>query len=320
LLFYAKWDNMVMVMRAKAAAVTVGLALLTISIYCKEHSMSDKKIKIVSDSSGDLHTLGGFPYATAPLKIIAGEKEWIDDAEMNIEEMVEYLLQYKGKSGSACPSPADWLEKFEDYENIFCVTISSNLSGSYNSACIACREYMAEHPGRKAHVFDSLSTGPEMHLIMDKIVELAAENKSFEEIVETVNDYKVNHCGLLFTLESMQNLANNGRCSHLVAKAAGILNIRPLGIASEIGTLEMLEKPRGEKKAAQSAYEIMKKQGYTGGKVYIASCMNPSISKRVQEHILAEYPEAKTEIYSLGGLCSFYAEKGGLIVGFEKNL
>ena len=286
---------------------------------CKESHM-DKKYKIVSDSSGDIHSLGEFPFASAPLKIIAGEREWIDNAELNIEEMVEYLLKYNGKSGSACPSPADWAEAFEDYENVFCITISSNLSGSYNAACIACEEYMAEHPGRKAHVFDSFSTGPEMHLIMDKIMELAAEDKSFEEIVEIVSDYKVNHCGLLFTLESMQNLANNGRVSHLVAKAAGLLNIRPLGIASEIGTLEMLEKPRGEKKAVSSAYQVMLKQGYSGGKVYIAHCLNPSIAERMKETILSDFPEAKMDVYSLGGLTSFYAEKGGMIVGFEKNL
>jgi len=200
------------------------------------------------------------------------------------------------------------------------VTISSNLSGSYNAACIACEEYMAEHPGRKAHVFDSLSTGAEMHLIMDKVVELAKQGKEFEEIVDFVMNYKVNNLGLLFNLESMQNLANNGRVSHLVAKAAGLLNIRPLGIASEIGTLEMLEKPRGEKKAVSSAYRVMLEQGYKGGKVYITHCMNPSIAGNMKKAILADFPEAQLDVYSLGGLCSFYAEKGGMIVGFEKNL
>ena len=279
----------------------------------------DKKIKIVADSSGDLHSLGGFPFASAPLKIIAGEREWVDNAELKVEEMVEYLLKYKGKSGSACPSPSDWLEAFEDYENVFCITISSNLSGSYNSACIACEEYMAQNPGRKAHVFDSLSTGPEMRLIMDKTVELSGEGKSFEEIIEIVSHYKVNKCALLFTLESMQNLANNGRVSHLVAKAAGILNIRPLGVASEIGTLEMLEKPRGAKKAVASAYKIMLERGYKGGKLYIAHCMNPSISESLKETVLADFPEAKIDVYPLGGLTSFYAEKGGMLAGFEKE-
>ena len=87
--------------------------------------MENKKMKIVSDSSGDLYTLGDFPFATAPLKISAGDREWVDDENLDIEEMVEFLLQYKGKSGSACPSPNDWTEKFEDYENVFCITISS---------------------------------------------------------------------------------------------------------------------------------------------------------------------------------------------------
>jgi len=276
--------------------------------------------KIVMDSAGDLHSFEGVDFACAPLKIQAGEREFVDDTGMDVADMVRYLRGYKGKSASACPSIGDYLEAFGDAENVYCITITSNLSGSYNSACIACEEYMAEHPGRKAHVFDSLSTGGEMHLIMDKIMELAAEDKSFEEIVEIVSDYNVNHCDLLFTLESMQNLANNGRVSHLVAKAAGLLNIRPLGIASEIGTLEMREKPRGAKKAVASAYEIMLKQGYNGGKVYITHCLNEAIARSMKDTILADYPDAQLEIYAMGGLTSFYAEKGGMIVGFEKNL
>ena len=280
--------------------------------------MDNKKFKIVADSSANLHTYDALPFASAPLKIIAGDREWIDNAENNVEEMVEYLLKYSGKSGSACPAPADWLDAFEDYENVFCVTITSNLSGSYNSACIAAEDYMSQYPGRKVHVFDSLSAGAELHLIMDKISELANADKSFEEIVEGVNAY-MQKTGLVFSLERMQNLANNGRCSHLAAKAAGLLNIRPVGIASEVGTLEMLDKPRGEKRAIASAYEIMKNTGYKGGKVYITHCMNPSIAENLEKVILAEYPEATTLIYSTSALCSFYAEKGGLMVGYEKE-
>lgn len=276
--------------------------------------------RIVADSASDVYSLSGVDFKSVPLKIISSDREYVDDTQLDVSEMVACLKAEKTAATTSCPNMMEWLDAFEGADNVFAVAITSNLSGSYNAACIACEEYMAEHPGRKAHVFDSLSTGAEMHLIMDKVVELAKQGKEFEEIVDFVMNYKVNNLGLLFNLESMQNLANNGRVSHLVAKAAGLLNIRPLGIASEIGTLEMLEKPRGEKKAVSSAYRVMLEQGYKGGKVYITHCMNPSIAGNMKKAILADFPEAQLDVYSLGGLCSFYAEKGGMIVGFEKNL
>lgn len=305
-------------MRAKAAAQATGLALLSIIIMHKEPNMENRRFKIVADSSANIYEFSAAPFACAPLKIIAGSKEWVDDGTMNVEEMVNFLLHYNYKSGSACPAPADWLDAFEDYEEIYCVTITGNLSGSYNSASIAAEDYMAQHPGRRVHVFDSLSAGPELHIIVDKIAEVANEGKSFEEVVDAVNDY-MQRTGLVFCLESMRNLANNGRCSHLAAKAAGILNIRPVGVASEVGTLEMLDKPRGEKRAVASCYETMKERAYSGGKVYIANCLNVPLAEKLKDTIHADFPEAEVLIYSTGGLCSFYAEKGGLMIGFEKN-
>lgn len=281
--------------------------------------MENRKFKIVADSSANLYSYPTAAFASAPLKIIAGDREWVDTAELDVEEMVEYLLKYNGKSGSACPAPADWLDAFEDYDDIYCITITGNLSGSYNSASIAAEDYMSQYPGRKVHVFDSLSAGPELHIIVDKIAEVANEGKCFEEVVEAVNAYMQN-TGLVFCLESMKNLANNGRCSHLAAKAAGILNIRPVGVASEVGTLEMLDKPRGEKRAIASCYSAMKERAYSGGKVYIANCMNPAMAESLKKTIHAEYPQAEVLIYSTGALCSFYAEKGGLMIGFEKNM
>ena len=279
--------------------------------------MENKKFKIVADSSANLHSFEACPFASAPLKIIAGDRQWVDNAENNVEEMVEFLLKYNGKSGSACPAPADWQDAFEDYENIYCVTITSNLSGSFNSASIAAEDYMAQYPGRKVHVFDSLSAGPELHLIVEKIAELANADMCFEAVVEGVNAY-MQKTGLVFCLERMQNLANNGRCTHLAAKAAGILNIRPLGVASDVGTLEMLDKPRGEKRAIASALATMKDKGYAGGKVYIANCMNPVMAQSLENAIHAEFPEANVLVYPTTALCSFYAEKGGLMIGFEK--
>ena len=125
------------------------------------------KFKIVSDSSSNVMALSGVPFSSVPLKIIAGDKEYIDNADLDLAGMIGDLKKHKGKSGSSCPNVQEWLDAFEDAENVFCVTISKNLSGSYNAAVQACGEYMDEHPDRKAYVFDSLSAGPELAMIIE---------------------------------------------------------------------------------------------------------------------------------------------------------
>ena len=99
--------------------------------------MNMASVKIVADSSADLLTLEGIGFACAPLKIVAGEQEFVDDAALDVEGMVTWFDSYKGKSKTSCPNPGDWLEAFGDADEVFCVTITSGLSGSYNAACVA---------------------------------------------------------------------------------------------------------------------------------------------------------------------------------------
>ena len=156
-----------------------------------------------------------------------------------------------------------------------------------------------------------------MELIAEKIRELITAGLSFEEIEKEIKEYQ-QRTGLLFMLESMQNLANNGRVSKIVAKAAGILGIRAVGKASDVGTLEPMDKCRGEKKALAALADHMIALGYDGGKMRISHCMNPAAAETLKDNILAAYPGADIQIRPTGGLCSFYAEKGGMIIGFEK--
>ena len=128
-----------------------------------------RKIKIVADSASDVLKLNDLSFAAAPLKIVTSEKEFIDNEALDAEAMVIYFDSYKGKSSTSCPNPADWITAFGDAEDIFCVTITSGLSGSYNSAMAAKKEYEEMHPKRKVYVIDSLSTGPEMKLIVEKL-------------------------------------------------------------------------------------------------------------------------------------------------------
>ncbi len=276
-----------------------------------------EKFKIVADSTADLLTLDGVPFAAAPLKIITANAEFVDNEKLDTKAMVEYLSNYRGKSSTSCPNADDWLKAFGDAEYIFCVTITATLSGSYNCAVIAKDMYEKQYPDRKVFVINSLSAGPELKLIIEKIKDLILSGEDFDSICEKVTAYCKN-TGLLFMLESMKNLANNGRVSPLIAKAAGLLGIRLVGKASAKGDLEPLDKPRGQEKALAVILHRLNELGYKGGKLRIAHCFNENAANRLVNLVTAEFSDADIEIYPCLGLCSFYAENGGLLVGFEK--
>ena len=158
-------------------------------------------------------------------------------------------------------------------------------------------------------MIDSLSAGPELKLIVEKIQELNANGLSYEEICDAITEYqKKTH--LVFMLKSLTNLANNGRVNPAVAKIAGLLNIHVVGIASSVGTLEQKDKSRGEKKAIASMKKIMDDLKYAGGKIRIDHCFNLEGAIQLKELILAAFPNADVKIGENFGLCSFYAEKG----------
>lgn len=278
--------------------------------------MSERKI--VTDSSADTLLLEGVDFASAPLTIVTAEREYMDDAALDVAQMVEDLLKYSGKSSTACPGVGDWLAAFGDAEEVFCVTITSNLSGSYNAAVIAAQDYMEAHPDRRVFVLDSLSTGPEMRLLLERLRDDVAAEMDFQAICDDVSAYSAK-TGLIFVLESMKNLANNGRVSKLVAKAAGLLGIRAVGRASDHGTLEMLDKCRGAQKALAAVVEQMVAQGYGGGVVRVSHVGNEVAALALRDTLIEKYPQAEIQVYGARGLCSFYAEKGGLLVGFEKG-
>lgn len=273
------------------------------------------KIKIVADSSASMITAADGSFVSVPLTLRTDEREFVDNADLDIKEMTDYLASYSGKSGSACPSSQDWVDAFGDAEEIYAIAITSNLSGSFNSLRIAKEQYEEEYPNRKVCIIDSLSAGPELKLIIEKIQELKAEGKTFEEVSEIIAEYQ-NHTHLIFCLKSLRNLANNGRVSSAVAAIAGVLNIHVVGIANE-GVLDQREKARGAKKALIAIDKLMKEFNYNGGKVIIDHCFNETDALAVKNHILATYPNAEVRIEETRGLCSFYAEVGGLMVGLE---
>lgn len=272
--------------------------------------------KIVADSSSNIRTFEGVNFAGVPLKIITKEKEYVDTPDLDLEQMVADLKAYKSTSGTSCPNVYEWMEAFGDADCVFAIAITSNLSGSCNAARQAAEDYMAANPGKKVCVLDSLSAGPELRLIAEKVREGILAEKSFEEIESQTRAY-MQHSHLLFTLRSLENLARNGRVSHAVAKIAGVLGIVVVGKASDKGTLQQMHKCRGEKRAIETLYKEMKEHGYAGGKVRIGHNFNLPGAEQLAEIIRAEYPQADIQIELSAGLCIFYAEVGGLMVGYE---
>lgn len=272
-------------------------------------------MRIVADSSASLLTTPDRSIVSVPLTLRTDEREFVDNADLDVKEMCDYLASYKGKSGSACPSSQDWFDAFGDAEEVYAIAITSNLSGSFNSLRIAKEQYEEEYPDRKVCIIDSLSAGPELKLIVEKIQELKAEGKNFEEISAAIQEYQ-NHTHLIFCLKSLTNLANNGRVNPAVAAMAGVLNIHVVGIANE-GVLDQRDKARGFKKALTAIDKQMKEFHYNGGNIIIDHCFNEKDANALRDQILASYPNANVRIEETRGLCSFYAEVGGLLIGIE---
>ena len=206
------------------------------------------KYKIVADSSSNVYSMEGIDYDCVPLKVNIGNTEYIDTPEVDLDKMVNELKTTQEKTSTSCPNIYDWQESFSGADNVFAVTITSGLSGSYSSCVNAKKLYEETNKDTKIHVIDSLSAGPELKLIIEKLKELIEEKLSFEEIKQKIEEYK-SRTRLFFCLKSLTNFARNGRVSPAIAHLVGFLGMNIVGTASDVGTLEPLSKPRGEKKA-----------------------------------------------------------------------
>ncbi len=276
--------------------------------------------KIIADSGCDFremaHLAKDTQFESVPLTIQVENEIFVDDKQLDIDLMMEKMYASSVASKSACPSPDDYLKSFEGADKIFVVTITGTLSGSNNSAQVAKKIFLEEHPDAQIHVIDSLSAGGEVDLLVTKLNELIQQDLSFDEVVEVISRYQ-EKTKLLFVLANVDNLVKNGRLSKLLGTVVGLLNIRMVGEASQTGTLELLQKARGSKKALASAIEELLKAGYKGGRLIIAHRNNEKFCQQFSQLVQEKYPQAQIEMVPTSGLCSFYAEEGGILMGYE---
>lgn len=273
-------------------------------------------VKFIADSASDLIEYPGICFEVVPLTLSTDERSFVDTADLDVHEMLQYFYSHHGKSHTACPSTQAWIDSFKGADEIYIVTITSGLSGTYNSAVVAKNEYIAEHPEVKICVVDSLATGPGEVLLLEKMVELKQKGESFEAISEQIIRYR-DSLRLFFGLASLHNLAQNGRVSKIVASAIGLMNIKILGTASKQGTIDSVAKCRGDKRLIDRTLLELKKAGYKGGKVRISHVENEALSQAVIEGVRREFGNADISSIPARGLCSYYGERKGIIIGCE---
>ncbi|WP_373774248.1 DegV family protein [Streptococcus ferus] len=276
--------------------------------------------KIVADSGCDLKEIPNLApdtsYERVPLTIQVGNQVFVDDLELDIDNMMATMYASSAAASSACPNPEAYANAYQSADKLFVLTITGTLSGSQNSAQLAKQFLLERYPDKQIHVIDTLSAGGEIDLLVLELNRLIGLGLSFEEIVERISAYQ-EKTKLLFVLAKVDNLVKNGRLSKLVGKVVGFLNIRMVGEASSQGTLELLQKARGQKSAVAATFSEMQKAGYAGGKVVIAHSNNPKICQQLDGVIKAQFPQADISVMKTSGLCSFYAEDGGILLGYE---
>ena len=276
-------------------------------------------IKIVADSSCDLtqEMKDQMNIELVPLTLRLGDKEYIDDVNLDVEGYVRDMAKCSTSPKTSCPSPNDFVRSYRGDESVFVVTLSSKLSGTYNSAVLA-KDLYAEEVGQKfIHVFDSLSATIAETLISLKIHELAKKNLQESEIVEKVTAY-IKEMKTFFLLESLEHLAKAGRLNPLVAKVATLLSIKPIMSDDGNGNIKLYEKVNGYKRAFKRLVEVIEEEGTKlEDKVLgIAHCNCLDRALQFKEEVLKRYNFKDIVIVKMAGLSSTYADDGGLVIAF----
>ncbi len=278
------------------------------------------KAKIVYDSCCDLdlEMTKDIENIKVPLSITIGETTYIDES-IDTHELLKAMKACKESPKTACPAPGDYYKAFEgEAQDVYVVTLSSELSGSYNSALVAKGTYMEDHPtGKNIHVFDSRAASVAETLIYLKVKEMIKENCSFEKIVEKTSAY-IADTKTLFMLDSLQNLAKAGRLNTITAKITDVLNIKLVCGATSEGTIEMIDKARGENNALNKLVDAIGKEGkqLEGRILAISHCNCMEKALRLKEKIMAKYNFKEIIVVETGGLSTTYTDQGGLILAF----
>lgn len=278
------------------------------------------KYKIVADSCCDMSESNGVygKVDLIPLTLTLEGKDYIDDETFNQKEFIRHVSEAKDYARSACPSPEAFMKAYEgDYDCVFVITLSANLSGCYNSAMTGVNMYHEEHPddNKKIYVFNSCSASCGEGNIAQKIYELAEAGATYDEIVEKVEAYTL-EMKTYFVIETLEPLRKNGRLSNLKALVATVLNIKPFMSATDEGVIIQLDQARGMERSMKKMIEyIVTNTKNIEQKILAISHVN-CIERAmwVKEEIMKRAKFKDITIADTAGVATLYANDGGIII------
>jgi DegV family protein with EDD domain len=275
--------------------------------------------RIIGDSCTDLpKALKEDPhFKLAPLTLIVDDFSIIDDATFDQQDFLRRVKASPNSPKSACPSPEEYMNLFDYDGDIYVVTLSSPLSGSYNSAELAKKLYLEDHPDKKIEIVDSRSASVGQVLITMKIKELIETGHPFEAIIEKVSAFR-DSMKTKFVLESLDTLRKNGRLTGVQAMLASVLNIKPVMGANAEGNIYKLDQARGIAKALvlmakAIEQDVLKPKERILG---ISHCNNYERALFVKDEILKRVPFKDCFIVDTAGVSSMYANEGGIITAY----
>ncbi len=275
--------------------------------------------RIIGDSCTDLpkELKEDSHFKLVPLTLIVDDVSIVDDETFNQEDFLRRVKACPTSPKSACPSPEDYMKHFDCEGDVYVITLSSPLSGSYNSAELAKKLYLEEHPDKNIEVFDSHSASVGQVLIAMKIKELIEAHHPFKEVVEKVHTFR-DGLKTKFVLESLDALRKNGRLTNLQAIIASVLSIKPVMGATPEGTICKVDQARGINKALLLMAKCIEEDVIKPSEkiIGIAHCNNRERAEFVKEEILKRIPFKGCFIVDTAGVSSLYASEGGIIAAY----
>ncbi len=281
-------------------------------------------IRIVVDSGADFSREmknGDIPnLELIPLSLQLGDKHYTDDFNLDIDNYLNDMEACPETPKTAAPSPELYLEAFKKEGSVVAVTISSKLSGSYNSAVLAKQMYLDEFGEKFIHIIDSLGATAAETAVLLKVADCVKNNFTENELVDAMNKF-MKETRLFFVLEKFDNLVKNGRMNGLVAKAASMLSIKAI-CGSKDGEIIMLDKVRGYKKAMSRLIDLMqdhmKSEGIDSESrtlgISHVKCLDRAMEFR--DEILKKMKFREVIICETGGIATTYADRGGIMISY----
>lgn len=254
-------------------------------------------------------------FCVVPLTLQVGEKSIVDDETFNQRRFLTLVSESPVAPKSSCPSPDAYMEHFKGEEDIYVVTLSGNLSGSFNSAEVAKKLYLEENPHKNIEIFNSCSASVGQTLIALKIQEYAEKGMEFAKIVELVHKFREG-MSTKFVLENLDTLRKSGRLTGLKAIISSVLNIKPVMYGTPEGTINKLDQARGIQKALGIMVDSVEKDvKKPEERIFaIAHCNNLERAMYVRDEVLKRVHFKDCIIVSTAGVSTMYAGDGGIII------